>query len=281
MTQELTSTFHSSVDAGKARLERHLPGLLATGLVGGIDVGIGVYALFVVEHATGNAMLGSLAFIIGFIALTLANSELFTENFLVPVAAVAARRSTPRALVRLWSGTAVLNLAGGWVLMAIVMAASPDLRSTAVEVGRHPIETGIGATSFASAVLGGTIITLMTWMERGTDSMSAKLVAAAAAGFLLAAGKLHHVIVISLEIFAALQVGAPFGYADWLGMAAWSALGNALGGLGLVTMLRLVQVGKDVIGEERARPGRRTKREDEEAGADAGKEVSESEATPR
>ena len=188
MTEELKATFHSSVDAGKARLDRHWPGLLATGVVGGIDVGIGVFGLFVVHHATGNAMLGSLAFTIGFIALTLANSELFTENFLVPVAAVAARRAPPVALARLWAGTALMNLAGGWVLMAVVMASSPDLRQTAVEIGRHPFELGIGATSFASAVLGGTVITLMTWMERSTDSMPAKLVAAVAAAFLLASG---------------------------------------------------------------------------------------------
>ena len=280
MTEELRSTFHSSVDAGKARLERRWPALLATGMVGGIDVGIGVFGLFVVHHATDNTMLGSLAFTIGFMALLLANSELFTENFLVPVAAVAARRSTARALLRLWAGTAVLNLAGGWVLMAVVMAGSPELRDTAVEVGSHPIELGIGVTSFASAVLGGTIITLMTWMERGTESMPAKLVAAAAAGFLLAAGKLNHVIVISLEAFAALHAGAPFGYADWLGMAGWAALGNAVGGLGLVTMLRLVQVGGDVLKEERRRPGRQTKREEQEESATGAKEAAEVEATP-
>ncbi len=278
MTEELRSTFQSSVDAGKARLQRPWPGLLATGMVGGIDVGIGVFGLFLVEHATGNAMLGSLAFTIGFMALILANSELFTENFLVPVAAVAARRSTPRALLRLWAGTAAFNLAGGWVLMGVVMAASPDLRATAVEVGRHPIEAGIGLTSFASAVLGGTIITLMTWMERGTKSVPAKLIAAAAAGFLLAAGKLHHVIVISLEVFAALQVGAPFGYADWLGMAAWAALGNVVGGLGLVTGLRLIQVGGALLDQERDRSGREPR---EQHGVDRAEESARAEATPR
>ncbi len=281
MTDELTSTFHSSVDAGKARLERPWPGLLATGMVGGIDVGMGVFGLFVVHHATGNAMLASLAFTIGFIALTLANSELFTENFLVPVAAVAAGRATPAALLRLWGGTAVMNLAGGWVLMAVVMAGSPELRQTALEVGRHPVELGIGASSFASAILGGTVITLMTWMERGTESMTAKLVAAIAAGFLLASGKLLHVIVISLEGFAALQVGAPFGYADWFGTAAWAALGNAVGGLGLVTMLRLIQVGRGVIAEERRRPGRQTRSEVEQRPGGSTTRAADAEATPR
>ena len=280
MTEELKATFHSSVDAGKARLGRDWPALLATGTVGGIDVGIGVFGLFIVTHATDNALLGSLAFTIGFIALILANSELFTENFLVPVVAVVARRASSVALLRLWAGTAMMNLAGGWVLMAVVMAGAPELRGTAVEIGRHPIELGIGATSFASAVLGGTVITLMTWMERGTDSMPAKLLAAAAAAFLLASGKLLHVIVISLESFAALHAGAPFGYADWLGTAAWAALGNAVGGLGLVTVLRLVQLGGGVLQEERRRPGRQTKREAQEEGGGSA-EAAEAEATPR
>ncbi len=47
-------------------------------------------ALLVVKQATGNDLLAAVAFSIGFIALTLAGSELFTENFLVPVAALAA-----------------------------------------------------------------------------------------------------------------------------------------------------------------------------------------------
>lgn len=260
------------------RLNRSWPHLLATGFVGGVDLGLGVVAFFVIVHLTGSTVLGALAFTIGFIALTLGRSELFTENFLVPVAAVAARGSTPRALLRLWAGTAAFNLAGGWVLMGVVMAASPELRGTAVDVGRHPVEVGIGLTSFASAVLGGTIITLMTWMERGTDSMPAKLVAAAAAGFLLAAGKLQHVIVISLEAFAALQVGAPFGYADWLGMAAWAALGNIVGGLGLVTGLRLIQVGGTVLDQERDRSLREQEGEDD---VDGSEDAARAEATPR
>ena len=151
MTEELTSTFHSSVDAGKARLERHWPGLLATGMVGGIDVGIGVFGLFVVHQATDNVILGSLAFTIGFIALILANSELFTENFLVPVAAVAAGRSTPRALLRLWAGTAAMNLAGGWCSWRWSWPALQSCGRRRSRSATTPFDLGIGATSFASA----------------------------------------------------------------------------------------------------------------------------------
>jgi formate/nitrite transporter FocA (FNT family) len=113
-----------------------------------------------------------------------------------------------------------------------------------VEVGSTYDRLGIGWRSFAGAILGGVVITLMTWMERSTESVPAKLAAAVSAAFVLAAAPLNHVIVVSLEAFAAHQYGAPFGYLDWAATAAWYALGNMIGGVGLVTGLRMVQVGK-------------------------------------
>lgn len=253
MTQEVASTFRRSVQQGEERLGRTWPALLATGAVGGLDVGVGVFALFLVEAATGNTLLGALAFGIGFIALTLAHSELFTENFLVPIVAVAAGRASPLAVIRLWAGTGVTNLAGGWLIMGIVSIGVPQVHETAVRLGAHYVAVGLGREAFAAAVLGGSVITLMTWMQQATESMPSKLVAAVTAAFLLAAGSLFHAIVVSLIMFAALQAGAPFGYLDWLGVLAWSTLGNLVGGLALVTMLRLVQVGKGQVDEERNR----------------------------
>src|SRR3954468_16326334 len=85
-TDDLTETFQRTVDEGEHRLTRSWPGLLSTGLVGGLDVGVGVLGLLLVKEATGSVLLAGFAFGIGFIALTRAQSELFTENFLVPVA---------------------------------------------------------------------------------------------------------------------------------------------------------------------------------------------------
>ncbi|MEA2509652.1 MAG: formate-nitrite transporter family protein [Actinomycetota bacterium] len=242
MSHQPKETFQAAVAEGQRRLERKTPELLATGAVGGLDVGTGVLALLVVKQATGNSLLAALAFSIGFIALTLAGSELFTENFLVPVAALAARKTKLQSIGRLWGGTLVSNLIGGWVLMGIVMIAFPKLHPVAVEIGSSYTKLGIGWVSFAGALLGGVVITLMTWMEQGTDSVPARLLCAIIAAFILAAAPLNHVIVVSLEMFAALQAGAHFGYLDWLGMSAWFGLGNIIGGVGLVTVLRLIQV---------------------------------------
>ena len=61
-------------------------------LLGGVDVGTGVLAYLVVDHETGSTLLAGLAFSLGFVALLLESSELFTEIFLVPVTAVSAGR---------------------------------------------------------------------------------------------------------------------------------------------------------------------------------------------
>ena len=250
----IATAFERTVDEGKVRLGRSWPALLATGVVGGLDVSMGLLGFFVVKAATGNELLAALAFSIGFIALTLANSELFTENFLVPIAAVAAGKAPVMSIVRLWVGTAVMNLLGGWVLMGFVVAGLPTVRHAAVEAGGHYIGLGITFEGFSAAVLGGMVITLMTWMDHSTESVTGKLVAVISAAFLLAAAPLNHAIVMSLSVFAALHVGAPFGYLDWLGTFGWAVLGNIVGGIGLVTVLRLVQVGKEKLDEERNRP---------------------------
>ena len=68
--------------------------VLVTGFFGGIEVGLGIMAYLAVLHETGNHLLAGLAFSIGLIALLLAHSELFTENFLMPVAAVVAKEGS-------------------------------------------------------------------------------------------------------------------------------------------------------------------------------------------
>lgn len=250
-------TFDRLVDEGEQRLGRSWPGLLSTGFLGGLDVGVGVLALLIVESATGSKLLGGLAFAIGLIALTLARSELFTEDFLVPVATVAAKRGTLFGLGRLWLATLVMNLAGGWIITALIVAGFPGLRETAVEVASFYFELGITWRTFALALVGGMLITLMTHLQHTTDSDGVRLVPAIVVGFLLGGGQVAHAVVTSLLCFAGLQAGAPFSYGDWFGLFALVALGNVIGGLGLVTLLRLLQVPHKILAERDIQDGPR------------------------
>jgi Formate/nitrite transporter len=116
--------------------------------------------LLVVEHETGSVLLGALAFSIGFVALLLGHSELFTEGFLVPVTTVVAGAATWRDLARLWLGTLVGNLAGGWIVAWLVVTALPTLREEAIERGSEYASASLSPRTFALAVLAGAAITL-------------------------------------------------------------------------------------------------------------------------
>ena len=231
-----------AIDEGRRRISRRTPALLATGVLGGIDVGTGVLALLFVEHETQSAVLAGLAFSVGFIALTLARSELFTEDFLVPVTTVIARQARTRMLFRLWIGTLVANLVGGWIFTFLIMHGFPQWDETAIAAGGHYVDLGLGTKAFALAVIGGAVITLMTWMQHTTTSTALRLVPAVTGAFLLAGAQLNHAVVNSLLMFAALHTGhAPFGYLEWAQTAGLAAAGNIVGGVLLVTLLRLLQ----------------------------------------
>ena len=249
---DVLNSFDAAVTEGAQRLNRGLPNLLATGLMAGLDVGFGVLALLFVEHETGSPVLGGLAFTIGFLALALGRSELFTENVLVPVTTVITRKGTVGQLTRLWTGTYTTNLIGGWLVAVLVVLGYPDLHEIAVVRGEEIMARALSVESFVLAVLAGAAITLMTWMERNADTEGGRLVAVMAFGFLLGGTHMNHVIVISIKMFAALHVGGtPFDYWDWLELSTFALVGNMVGGLGLVTVLRMVQVGGSHIERRR------------------------------
>jgi formate/nitrite transporter FocA (FNT family) len=251
---EVAMAFDRIVDEGAQRLHRTWREVLTTGLAGGLEVAMGVLALLAVYAETGSHLLAGLAFSIGFIALLLARSELFTEGFLVPVTAVVARRASAGQLAKLWSGTLLANLLGGWLVMWVVVHALPELGATAIESATTFVEAPLDLRSVCLAFLAGSAITLMTRMQHGAETEGGKIVAAVAGAFVLAGLVLFHSILDSLIIFGALHAGAPFGYADWLAWFWYTALLNMAGGLLVVTLLRLVR-SKQLIQQERARVG--------------------------
>lgn len=249
---ELEEAFTRMVSEGTQRLHRSWRGVLVTGFFGGTEVALGVLAYLSVLDVTHRPLLAGLAFSIGFLALLLGRSELFTEGFIIPVVTVAAKRASLLQLLKLWGGTLFANLVGGWVIMCLIMAGFPQLHAQTIESATHFATAPMSWQTMSLAVLGGMVITLMTRMQHGTDSVPGKIAAAVAAAFLLAGLQLFHSILDSLFIFGALITGkAPFGWVDWLGWFGYTVAGNVAGGLLFVTLLRLLR-SKDRLEEERA-----------------------------
>lgn len=242
--EEIEIEFEEVVGEGAERLHRTFRATLVTGFLGGIEVGIGVLVYLGILYQTGDQLLAGLGFSIGLIALLLAHSELFTENFLLPIAALVAREGTWLDLAKLWGGTLLSNLLGGWLIMAIIVLAFPDWHPVLAETAEHFIEAPLNLEFAALAILGGAVITLMTRMQTGTESVPAKIAAAVAGGFVLAGFQLFHSILDSLFAFGAIISGAPITYLDWLLWFLPVLLLNLAGGVLLVTLLRIVRTGE-------------------------------------
>jgi formate/nitrite transporter FocA (FNT family) len=130
------------------------------------------------------------------------------------------------------------------------------VHESAVKAGSHYAHLGVSWQSFFLAVLAGAVITLLTRMQHATESLGLKVVPAVLMSFVLVGAQLFHSVLDSILMFAALIAGAPFGYLDWLGAAAFAVLGNVVGGVGLVSVLRLVRVPHRIVEERHRAPTR-------------------------
>jgi formate/nitrite transporter FocA (FNT family) len=251
MEDALERSFTAQVQEGTQRLSRPWHVVLLTGFMAGTEVSMGVLAFLAVLHETGDHLLAGLVFSIGFLALLLGRSELFTEGFLVPVVTVVAKRATFAQLMKLWAGTLVANLAGGWLIMWLVVLAFPDFHADLVESATPFATASVTSETIALSIIAGATMTLLTRMQHGTDEMIGKMAAAIAVAFLLAGTQMFHSILDSLLIFGAIHTGdASFGYGDWAQFMLLVVPLNMVGGLGLVTLLRLIR-SKDRLAEER------------------------------
>jgi formate-nitrite transporter family protein len=245
---EPETIYERTKQEGRRRLARPLLEEVSTALAAGFDIvaGITVLALLTseVEHHFGKHfahVLGSLGFGIGFIFLIVGRGELFTENFLVPIAGL--ERHAWRNLVKLWTISPVFNILGGLVIILILTTHSVLPFGTGapiVDAAQTVHANGVLAL-FCSAIFAGALITAMTWFVEAQATMMPRIAVAWICGSMLALGSFNHVIVVTLELIFGYRYGAHYHWIFILGNFGLAAAGNIVGGIGLVTLNRLTQ----------------------------------------
>ena len=260
-----TEIWEDALDEGERRLERAPVGLAVTGLLGGIEVMFGVIALVISMAAFEAVMppdtahlLGSMTFGLALVFITIGRSELFTENFLIPVSTVYAGRATVGALARLWVITLTGNLVG-LVVMVLIFAPHGVLPTHALKAAGTISDTYTTrplVPALLSAVAAGALMTLLTWFTAAAESDVSRVLVSLVGGFILVAPSLNHAVVGFGEIFFGMVAGTATSTAGELARNFGIAVaGNLLGGIALVTATRLVQV----RGEPGSRSGRTTR----------------------
>jgi formate/nitrite transporter FocA (FNT family) len=246
--REPEEIYRATREEGRRRLSRPLPELAATALVGGFDVAFGVAAYALAASAVDGKvghLVGAVAFGVGFVFIVVGRSELFTENFLIPVAGLErGKLGSWLKLGELWLFALVFNLAGG-ILLAIILTSEGVLRTGAdgplVDLAEHV--TGYSTlTSFLSAIVAGALMTLMTWFVEGAaDSLGVRIVMAWVTGALIVLGTFNHAIVSTLELVFGRRYGADVDFSQLFANLGLAVAGNLVGGLLFVTFVRTVQ----------------------------------------
>jgi formate/nitrite transporter FocA (FNT family) len=243
--------FELTRQEGRHRLERPFLELASTALAAGLDIVVGVTVLALIEtqleHSLGTHgahVFASLGFGVGFVFLIVGRGELFTENFLVPIAGLqGGPRNAWWKLAELWSVSPVLNIAAG-ALMAMLLTVHSVLP---YGTGASMIRTAEAVHSngwlalFVSAIVAGALITAMTWYVEGQRSMGIRITVAWIAGSILALGSFNHAIVVTIEQIYGIRYGAPIPWSFVAENFFVAAGGNMVGGIGLVTLNRFTQ----------------------------------------
>ena len=243
--------FDRAADEGRRRLDQGWTALLATGFIAGFTIVFGSAAQGLVHAAAQPhfgafaAVLGALAFGLGVVFLVLGRAELFSENFLDPIATWVERKETRigRRIARLWVWTLVLNLVGGglMVLLFAVPEVLPAAAHEAIAARAEAIAGSEARAIVARSIVGGALVALLSYMTIAAGSAGTRAAVALAVGFLLALGPFEHVVVSVLHLFFGLVLGAPVPAVELLRVGTLSLAGNLVGGVGLVTLSHAAQ----------------------------------------
>jgi formate-nitrite transporter family protein len=243
--------FEKSREEGERRLARPFLEVVSTALAAGFDIAAGVILLGVLaaalEHHFGKdaaSVAGAFGFGVGFIFLVVGRGELFTENFLVPLAGVHGKpRNAWWKIAELWTVSPIFNILAGVVIAIIVTVHGVLPKGTGHTLNdvAQKIHANGTLALFMSAIFAGALITAMTWFVEGHDSVGIRLTVAWVTGTFLALGHLNHVIVVTIELIFGIRYGAHIPWSFVVGNFFLAAAGNLIGGIGLVTLNRFTQ----------------------------------------
>jgi formate/nitrite transporter FocA (FNT family) len=238
----------SEISEGVSAIERTGLALFISGLSAGLDVGFSVLLMAVMwTLAEGHlsspvvAILMANMYSVGFIFVVIGRSELFTEQTTLAVLPVLAGRASVLSLLRTWAIILLANLIGAAIFAAIAAFVAPSLKVASVAAFGHIAARMTQHSSgiiFSSAVLAGWLMGLLSWLVAAARDTISQIAIVWIITTTIGFAGLHHVVLGSVEVLAGLflhQGAQLFDYGNFL---LWAALGNIVGGVIFVALIK-------------------------------------------
>lgn len=255
-TEEAQKSYHTVLEQhvrqAAEELERPAAGLFLSSLSAGLDIGFGPLLMAVIASSMSTILprpvielLMALGYTIGFVLVVIGRSALFTEQTTSAVLPVLAKRSTIASIFRLWSIVLIGNLIGGTLIAAFIGIVAPRLGIVApaeLAAIAHKLLAHEWWLMLLSAVAAGWLMGLLAWLVIASRDTISQITIVVATTFIIGIAGLHHSIAGSIEILMAIFAGEQSSIAPYGVFLLWTVVGNALGGVVFVALLKFGHV---------------------------------------
>ncbi len=239
--------FKQAAENGRDELQRSPHALAISGLAGGLTMGLTGMSVAIVRALLPAGPLTEFFsyffYPMGFIAVIVGRSQLFTENTLYPVVLVLTDGRHVRNTLRLWAVVFVSNVAGAFLFATLAVKAptlEPKVVQEFIRMGTEMVAAS-PANIFWTGVFGGWLIALVAWVVTASQWTIGQIVMVWLLTFIVGAGHFAHCIATSNEIIAAVFAG-PVPIASFFRWLAIATAGNIMGGVIMVSLLNWGQV---------------------------------------
>ena len=233
---------------GLKTLEEGTFQILISAIAAGLEIGFSLFLMAVMLTETEGllpqpviSLMVANMYAIGFIFVILGRAELFTEQTSLAVLPILNGKASFGMLARQWIIVLFGNLIGAtlFALMAVqVGPALGDIEPKVFGTLAHEMVDHDGTTIFLSAVLAGWLMGLMSWLVAASRDTISQIVVVWVIATAIGFAGFHHVIAGSVEVLAGIFAGQDLTIADYGKFLLWTTLGNVLGGVFFVAVIK-------------------------------------------
>lgn len=240
--------------------EKSPQSILLSSLTAGLEIGFSYLMIcslffFMTGKVAEDTVYKLMAFVypLGFILVVLGQSILFTEQTALLTLPVLNKKRNLFSLLKIWGLVISGNLIGGYLIALLLLWLGPNLhlfdQEVVVKIAKHVLDFGLG-TIFASAVLAGWLMGLLSWLLASSRDTISRIVMIFLITGVMAFTGLHHSIIGSVEIFSGMLSSPDITPGDYLTFQSTALLGNAFGGAIFVALLKYRAFVFNVVGKD-------------------------------
>ncbi len=236
------------LEEGEAMYGTSGSSVFISSLSAGLEVGFSFFLIAILHtHFIGEMnsksmyLMTAFAYPIGFILVVLGKSILFTEQTSLLTLPVLNGKRGVLELLKIWGIVLLGNLLGGYAIACLILWIGTAMGVIELESVReiaHHVSNPKPFVIFGSAVLAGWLMGLLSWLVTSSQETISRILIIYLITTLIGIGGLHHSIVGSIEVFAGFISDADITFVDYFSFQIVATLGNAIGGVVFVALLK-------------------------------------------